>query len=217
MQSVLLTGATGLVGGSVLRSLLAADDVQRIVSLGRRPTGFVDTKLKEVSIADFADTSALTPHLEGIDAVFHCLSTYSSMVTRSEYETITLTYLQALLDAAAKSAPQSTFCLFSAAGARPDGGGLSFALRTKGGAENLLFASTLPRKYAFRPAYIAPSHPREKPKFSDTLMTPIFRLLPAIGIISHDLAEVMLYAARHEARSEAVFENGEMRRMLASR
>ena len=127
MQSVLLTGATGLVGGSVLRALLAADDVQRIVSLGRRPTGFVDTRLKEVSIGDFADTSALTPHLEGIDAVFHCLSTYSSMVTRSEYETITLTYLQALLDAAANNAPQSTFCLFSAAGARPDGGGLSFA------------------------------------------------------------------------------------------
>ena len=217
MESVLLTGATGLVGGSVLRVLLSADDVQRVISLGRRPSGLVDARLHEITVADFDDAAALSSHLEGIDAVFHCLSTYSSMVTRSEYETITLTYLQALLDAAANNAPQSTFCLFSAAGARPDGGGLSFALRTKGGAENILFASPLPRKYAFRPAYIAPSHPREKPKFSDTLMTPIFRLLPAIGITSHDLAEAMLHAARHEGRSEAVFENGEMRRMLASR
>ena len=34
MQSVLLTGATGLVGGSVLRALLAADDVRQVISLG---------------------------------------------------------------------------------------------------------------------------------------------------------------------------------------
>ncbi len=215
MQSVLVTGATGLVGGSALRALLAAEDVGQVISLGRRPSGVDDAKLTEIAIADFADTAALSPHLDGLDTVFHCLSTYSSMVSRSEYETITLTYLQALLDAAAGGAPQATFCLFSAAGARPDGGGFSFALRTKGAAENLLFASTLPRKYAFRPGYIAPSRPRERPKLSDTLAMPVFRLVPAIGISSDDLAQAMLHAARHETRDSAVFENGEMRRMVS--
>ncbi|WP_419910489.1 NAD-dependent epimerase/dehydratase family protein [Hoeflea sp.] len=213
MESVLLTGATGLVGGSVLRALIAARDVHGITSLGRRPSGLADAKLREVQIDDFADVAALSEHLRDIETIFHCLATYSNTASREDYETVTLTWLDALLQAASETAPQATFCLFSAAGARPDGGGLSFALRTKGAAENLLFEAALPRKFAFRPGYIAPSRPREKPKISDAIATPIFRLIPAIGVTSDELADAMLNVARNEQRSQAVFENSELRQL----
>ena len=211
LGNVLLTGATGVVGGAVLRGLLGQDDALRVVSLGRRATGLVDDRLTEVLVADFGDAQAVGAHAAGVDAVFHCLATYSGSVSRAVYETITLDWLEVLLGAVAARAPGATFCLFSAAGARPGGGGMSFALRTKGAAETLLFASPLPRKYAFRPGYIVPSRPRERPKLMDAVMAPLQRLIPAIGVTSDQLALAMIRTARADPRPAAVLENAEIR------
>lgn len=125
MTAALITGATGAVGGSVLRAATADDQITRIVSLGRRPTGLTDTKLSEVMIADFADAAGLAPYLAGIDTIFHCLATYSARVSKAAYEEITLGYLSALIEAAESAAPAACFCLFSAGGARTQGRGLS--------------------------------------------------------------------------------------------
>ncbi len=211
---VLLTGATGMVGSSVLAALLNQETLHDVVSLGRRPTGKDHAKLTEVEFTAFGDTRALVPHLIGIDTVFHCLATYSARVSRAEYEEITVDWLRALLAACESSAPSAAFCLFSAQAARPDGGGMSFALKIKGEAENQLFASDLERKFAFRPGYIAPSGPRSTWKKADYLFKPLYRLMPSIGVTSDDLAHAMLHTAMHDHRHSAVLENGEMRALL---
>ena len=217
MRSVLVTGGTGLVGGSVLRILLESGSVHRVVSLGRRTTGIANVKLKEVHIDDFGDPAHLAPHLEGVDAVFHCLATYSNKVDRATYRMVTIDWLGALLRATTDAAPAATFCLLSASGTRTDGGGVLWALRVKGEAENLLFQTNLPRRYAFRPAYIAPSRPREKGNIADSFMTPVFRALPFLGISSDVLGRAMLLTWEREERASAVFENGEMRSMVTGR
>ena len=51
-----------------LTHLTAATDVDRVVSLGRKPSGLRDAKLREETIGDFGDTVALPPHLEGDEA-----------------------------------------------------------------------------------------------------------------------------------------------------
>lgn len=211
---VLLTGATGMVGSSVLSALLEADSTTEIVSLGRRPSGREHRKLSEVSFTAFGDAAAITPHAAGIDTVFHCLATYSSRVSKEAYEEITVGWLGALLRACEMASPSMTFCLFSAQGARPDGGGLSFALKIKGKAETILFASGIGRKFAFRPGYIAPCGPRAGWKLADHLMVPVQRLIPSIGVTSDELALSMLKTASDDPRQSAVLENGEMRALL---
>ncbi len=212
---VLLTGATGMVGSAVLGALLNADDVVEVRSLGRRQTGQTHPKLTEITFDAFGTSDQWQPHLGGVDTVFHCLATYSSRVSRTEYETITVAWLRALLEAAEAETPLATFCLFSAQGARPDGGGPSFALRIKGQAETALFNASLARRFAFRPGYIAPSGPRSSWKLADHLFVPIQRLMPSIGVTADELASAMLDTARHDPRQDAVLENGEIRQRLA--
>ncbi len=211
---VLLTGATGMVGSSVLAALLSEETVCEVVSLGRRPSGLDHPMLIDVKFVAFDETQSIEPHLDGINTVFHCLATYSARVSRVEYEEITVDWLRALLAACERSAPNATFCLFSAQGARPDGGGMSFALKTKGEAESKLFASDLERKFAFRPGYIAPSGLKNTWKMADYLFKPLQRLMPSIGVTSDELAQAMLHTAIHDPRRTAVLENGEMRRLL---
>lgn len=210
---VLLTGATGMVGSSVLAALLNAESATEVVSLGRRISGRDHSKLTEVTFTDFGNPGAYAPYLTGVDTVFHCLATYSARVSRDMYSEITVDWLSALLRACQATVPDATFCLFSAQGARPDGGGMSYALQLKGKAETALFASNLDRKFAFRPGYIAPTgSSRWKP--ADYLFTPLHRVIPSIGVTSDELAQAMLSTATHDSRSFAVLENGEMRSLL---
>ncbi|WP_170574075.1 NAD-dependent epimerase/dehydratase family protein [Ruegeria atlantica] len=211
---VLLTGATGMVGSSVLAALLNAESASEVVALGRRPSGRDHEKLTEVSFTDFGDTQAIEPYLIGTDTVFHCLATYSARVSRAEYEEITVDWLRALLTACETAAPKAAFCLFSAQGARAEGGGMSFALKVKGEAENALFASTLKRKLIFRPGYIAPSGPRSSWKPADYVFKPLQRLVPTIGVTSDELARAMLETAMRDPRDTVVLENSDMRALL---
>ena len=208
---VLLTGATGMVGGAVLRALLRSDDVDHVTSLGRRPSGLLDPKLNEVEISDFGDRASVARHGVGVDTVFHCLATYSAQVSQEKYRLITVDWLDVLLRAIEDAAPSAQFGLFSAASARPDGRGLSFALRVKGEAENRLFASSLRRKFAFRPAAIVPSIPREQPQFGDHVASLLVPLFPSAGITSNDLVRAMLTTMRRDRRPSAVLENSELR------
>lgn len=210
---VLLTGATGMVGSSVLAALLEAESATEIVSLGRRPTGRAHPIMTEISFTDFGSSTAYHPHIMGIDTVFHCLATYSARVSKDTYSEITVGWLTALLQACDAIAPEATFCLFSAQGARPDGGGMSYALRVRGAAETALFAAGIRRKFAFRPGYIAPSgESRWKP--ADYLFTPLHRLVLSIGVTADELAQAMLHTASFDQRSSAKLENSEMRDLL---
>lgn len=211
---VLLTGATGMVGSSVLSALIEDASTTGIVSLGRRLSGRQHAKLTEVDFTAFGDADAIAPHVAGINMVFHCLATYSARVSQEDYQMITLDWLHALVRACESVQPDMTFCLFSAQGARPDGGGMSFALKIKGEAENALFASGISRKFAFRPGYIAPSGKR-KWKPADYLFTPLQRLLPSIGVTADKLAQAMLRSASGDHRTSAFIENGEMRALIA--
>ncbi|NVO58508.1 NAD-dependent epimerase/dehydratase family protein [Rhodobacteraceae bacterium B1Z28] len=211
---VLLTGGTGMVGSSVLSALRNADSASAILSLSRRPSGYKHSKLTEVAFSEFGDAEAVTPHVAGIDTVSHCLATYSNCVSREAYEEITVNWLEALLHACETASSSMTFCLFSAQGARPDRGGPSFALKIKGKAETELFASTIARKFAFWPDYIAPTGSRDGWKMADHLLVPLQRLVPSIGVTYNELAISMLKTATGDPRQSAVLENGELRAVL---
>lgn len=69
-RSVLIAGATGLVGREILRGLLADDSVSRVVALGRKPPAQSHAKLQFIA-TDFA----APPQLPPVDECYIALGT----------------------------------------------------------------------------------------------------------------------------------------------
>ena len=76
-MKVILFGATGMVGQGVLRECLVDAGVERVLAVGRSPTGLQDGKLREVLHGDFTNFSAIESELTGYDACFFCLGVSS--------------------------------------------------------------------------------------------------------------------------------------------
>ena len=130
-RTVIIAGATGLVGKEILSGLLADDTVGEIHSLGRRAPGIEHPKLR-VHLVDFADL----PSLPSADEVYLALGTTikvagSQEAFRAVDYTANLAVAQAALAAGAKKAG-----LVSAMGA--DSRSKVFYSRVKGELEDAL-------------------------------------------------------------------------------
>ena len=62
-MTILVFGATGSAGGSVLRACLASPEVTEVRAIVRRPTGLTHPRLREVVHADYLDFSAIRERL----------------------------------------------------------------------------------------------------------------------------------------------------------
>lgn len=218
IKRVLLTGATGMVGGFVLKELLVDNSVEEIVSIGRKETGIKNEKLKEIIHPDFLSFSGIKDELKGIDVCIYCLGVYQPHVTKEQFFRITCDYQKALTDVLEETSPGLTFVLFGAQGADPtEKSRVTFA-KGKGTAERLLMETVFPRKYIFRPGYIHPTGGKKPGGFVHTLLSPLSRLVykiyPPIGIDDRALARAMARTGLDGIIEPAVFENKEIRKMV---
>lgn len=71
-MKIILTGATGYVGEGVLRTLLKRDEIEKVLSISRRPCGINDPKLEEYVLPDMMQISNENHRLEGYDGVLFC-------------------------------------------------------------------------------------------------------------------------------------------------
>ncbi len=103
-MAILLTGATGFLGGATLDTLLA--DGRSVVALGRRPTGRTHPALREISgdLAGAVDFSALP--WAGIDSVVHLAAAGVKASARGWPSTLQVNVVgtQRLLDAVERHA-----------------------------------------------------------------------------------------------------------------
>ena len=198
-QRVVIVGATGMVGGNVLRYALENSAIGCVTAVARTKLGLSHPKLKEVLHSDFADCTALAEALSAQDAVVFCLGTYTGVVTDAQLRTITVSYMVEFARVLRRSSPNAAFLFLSGSCADPtDQSRLSFT-PYRGEAENALFAAGFPRVYVFRPTYIHPVKPRREPNLSYQLrrgIYPAFRLVfPNQVIRADDLARVMVDCA----------------------
>lgn len=152
---VLLFGATGMVGQGTLKACLADARIQQVTSIGRRSTGTVHPKLREVLVADVGDLQPVAADLAGHDACLWCLGVSSLGMDEAAYRKITYDYT---LDAAHRLAaldPQLAFVYVSGAGTDSTQRGRSMWARVKGKTENDLL-ELLPNATMLRPGYIQP-------------------------------------------------------------
>lgn len=218
INRVLITGATGMVGGFVLKQLLTDPSVEEVISIGRRETGIKDDKLREIIHPDFLSFSGIEDQLTGIDVCIYCLGVYQPHVSKEKFFEITCNYQKALTDVLEKTSPDLTFVLFSAQGADPVGNSKVTFARGKGQAEKQLSETVFPKKYIFRPGYIHPTGKKRPEGFMYKIMLPLAALLykffPSMGIDDRDLARAMVKTGLEGTKEPATYENKQIRYMM---
>jgi uncharacterized protein YbjT (DUF2867 family) len=217
---LVIVGATGMVGGYVLRYAFEDPAVGSVTSIVRRSLGISHPKLNEILHLDFADCSALVGALSGQQAAVFCLGAYTGTVSDSDLHKITVDYTAEFARVLRDSSPGAAFSFLSGSGADPTGQSRMAFARYKGEAERMLLASGFPRVYIFRPAYIYPVEPRKEPNLNYRLLRwiyPVFRtLFPNQVIRADDLALAMMDAAVRGTTEGPIFENRDIRTMVRS-
>ncbi|HEY2673844.1 MAG TPA: NAD(P)H-binding protein [Rugosimonospora sp.] len=168
-MNVIVFGATGMLGQGVLRECLLDDQIERVLTVGRTPTGRQDPKLTELVREDLTDFTAVEERLSGYDACFFSLGVSSAGMTEDAYRRVTYDITVAAAQTLARLSPNSTFVYVSGQGTDSTERGRTMWARVKGRTENALLAMPL-ETYLFRPGIIQPMH-------GATSKTRLYRLL----------------------------------------
>jgi uncharacterized protein YbjT (DUF2867 family) len=157
-MNIIIFGATGMVGQAALRESLLDPGVERVLTVGRSPTGQKHDKLRELVLADLTNYSAVAADLAGYDACFFCLGVSSAGMSEADYRRVTVDIAVAAGRALVAASPAMTFIFVSGTGTDSTGTSRTMWARVKGEAENAIFALPFKAAYAFRPAFIQPMH-----------------------------------------------------------
>jgi uncharacterized protein YbjT (DUF2867 family) len=157
--SVIITGATGMIGESVVDQCLKHESIERILVINRRPSDIVHLKLKELIHADLNNISPIAQELNGYDACFFCVGVSSLGMAESLYYELTYALTMNFAKSLASINNKMTFCYISGAGTDSTEKGKSMWARVKGKTENDLMKLPFKAVYNFRPAALIPYLP----------------------------------------------------------
>ncbi len=140
-----------MVGEGVLLQCFKNPNVERILSISRKPCGHSHPKLKELIHSDFTDLSPVSEQLEGYDACFFCAGISSVGVSKEQYEKITYDLTLAFAEQLQKINPGMTFTYVSGQGTDSSEKGRSHWAKVKGKTENDLRKLPFKKVFAYRP------------------------------------------------------------------
>lgn len=154
---VIITGATGMVGEGVLHECLQHQEIEKVLLINRRPSGFTHSKLQEIILANFFDLSSIESELSGYDACFFCAGVSSIRMKESKYYhltfSLTLNFARTLLSVNSNC----IFCYVSGYGTDSSEAGRAMWARVKGKTENHLILLGFRDAYMFRPGFLFPT------------------------------------------------------------
>jgi uncharacterized protein YbjT (DUF2867 family) len=206
---VLLFGATGTAGGSVLEACLAAPEVGEVRSLSRRAPKRTHPRLRAVVHGDFLDYTAVARDFEGVDLCLFCLGKSVSQVSgEAEYRVITHDYAVAAARCLRERSPRTVFHYLSGAGASLTS--KSMWARVKAETEvDMIREFGSP---CWRPASIDGADSDNAPRIYQLIrpVSRLFRGVRSLYIQGEDIGYAMLQAHR-EGIAGRVIENPEMR------
>ncbi|GHE07033.1 hypothetical protein [Klenkia taihuensis] len=178
-MTVLLYGASGMIGQGVLRECLLDDRVGEVRAVVRRPLGRSHSKLREVVTTDLA---AGGDHLRGVDLTFHSAGPSANGMKEPEYWRHTYDLSLSIGRAVAAASPGSGLVYVSGAGTKRDS--RMMWARVKGETEDALAALPL-RVWSFRPGLIRALHGTRPTtglyRALDTILGPVMSLLSRVA------------------------------------
>jgi uncharacterized protein YbjT (DUF2867 family) len=199
----LVAGATGMVGGLLLNTLLDAPDFTRVYALTRRPYGREHPRLAN-RVVQFARMAEQLKGLVATDA-FCCIGT--TIAEAGSQEAFRAVDLDAVLQfaRAARTLQVNRFVVVSSVGADPRS--TKFYLRTKGEMEEALAAVGFPSLDILQPSLLLGPRKQLRPlEIAGRVLAPLvnpfltgpreaYRAIPA-----QTVAKAMLGASRRGAR-----------------
>jgi len=212
----LIAGATGLVGKSLLRQLLANDQYDKIIVITRRPVDSSHPKLVQ-QLVDFDTIETLKLSLP-VDDVFCALgTTIKTAGSQDAFYTVDFTYVVNLGKWCAANGVKR-FLIVSAMGANPKSG--IFYNRVKGEMEATVSQLTIPQIQIFRPSLLMGNRTEKRggEKIAQVVMGSLgflFKgpLLKYKGIHADVVAKAMINAAGKENEGFRIIDSGEMQAM----
>ncbi len=149
-KKAIIVGATGLVGGHLLRLLIEDPDFDEVVVFGRRNTGGDHSKVKQV-VTDFTNTKFLQEHVHG-DVLFCCLgTTINKAGSKKAFEWVDME-IPTILAQVSNENKVGAFVMVTAIGANPNS--MNFYNSTKGKAEAAVKEKNIPKTIICRPAML---------------------------------------------------------------
>jgi len=212
-RSVLLLGATGLVGGECLRLLQKNDNFERIVVLTRGPLDYALLGPKvEHHIIDFEHLTAAARFFQ-VDQIFCALgTTMKAAGSKKKFRQVDLIYpvTAAHLGLEKKA---SHFLVVSALGADPKSP--IFYNRIKGEMEKTLKALPFRSLTIARPSILIGK--REKPRTGERLAATFSFLTPSKirPIPAADVAVSLVHEALADQPGQRILESADLRRIAA--
>lgn len=197
---IIIVGASGMIGGEILKQSLSSNMVSEVISFVRKKSETEHPKLKEIVVKNFLDYSDYSSYFTNVNAAYFCIGVYTGQVDDAQFKTITVDYAIAFAKQVQMESPKARLCLLSGAGAdRTELSKTSFA-KYKGMAENQISNLNM-EFYSFRPGYIFPETPRNEPNIMYKLMRVFYPLLKLFGnkfsIPSTQLANSMFSIGIH--------------------
>jgi uncharacterized protein YbjT (DUF2867 family) len=219
-MKVLIFGATGMVGQGVLRECLRAQDVERVVTVGRTPTGAQDPKLREIVHSDLSNLGAIESELHGFDACFFLLGVSAAGMSETEYTRISYGFTLAAAEMLSSLNPGMTFTYVSGVGTDSTEKGRIMWARVKGRTENALLRLPL-KAFIFRPGIIQPLDGIQSKtrayRVLYTLAKPLLpllrRMLPNQVLTTREIGQAMLAVAR-SGSGKRILETVDIRALL---
>jgi uncharacterized protein YbjT (DUF2867 family) len=155
--SLIITGATGMVGEGVLNECIADPRISSILLISRRPGGINHPKVSEIIHAQLNDIRPLREQVKGYDACLFCMGVSSIGMNEAEYTRLTYDLTLDFAQVLAAENPQMTFCYISGSGTDSSEKGRMMWARVKGKTENDLMRLPFKRAFMFRPGYLQPT------------------------------------------------------------
>jgi hypothetical protein len=209
---ILIFGATGSVGASVLDACLNASIVGEVRAVTRRPLMETSPKLRTYVHKDFLNYATVEEAFRGVDACLFCLGISAMQVSQEEYRTISYSYPLAAANFLKAKSPGAFFHYISGAGTSANS--RQEWARVKAQTEHDLIE--LLDADCWRPAFIDARPSASLPKLY-ALLQPVGKLLkpfPSLYVHGHDLGRAMLQAGVENLRCR-IFENSEIRHIAA--
>lgn len=212
MSQVLITGATGLVGGHLLRMLLNEPKIHSIAAPTRRPLADMPGVYNP---HDPQLSDALAQVTDPVDIVFCCLGTTRREAGTKEafiHADYTLVVDTALTGRRLGAQHMLVVSSMGANARSP-----FFYNRVKGEMEEALIAQRWPKLSIVRPSMLLGD--RAKHRMNETLFAPLFRLLPGNwkSIDARDVARAMLAEALSpEHNGVTILNSSQLREKAAS-
>ncbi len=204
-KSALLVGASGLVGGELLRQLLDSDRYKKVTLFVRQPLPLDHPKLEQI-VVDFENLTAYREHVR-VDDLFCCLgTTIKKAGSKEAFRRVDYAYPQQLAQLA-KEEGVKNFLLITAMGANAASN--IFYSRVKGEVEADIRSLNLPALHIFRPSLLLGE--RNEFRFGEQVGAVFSKLLAPLmprkyrPIQGKTVAAAMIRAAQSEQSGTQIY------------